>query len=141
MNYWSQKLPDGERFVLVMNGEAVLDKETGLVWERTPNSSPLKWNEAFNYSYRKSVGERLGWRLPTIEEMLSLVDPTHAVMGLALPTGHPFNNVQGEYWTATTVVNAPDHAWTLIIASGNVDTDNKQNQMYVWCIRGGQGRI
>ena len=31
---WSQKLPAAQRFVIVLDGAAVLDKETGLVWER-----------------------------------------------------------------------------------------------------------
>ena len=31
---WSQILPASERFVLVMGDEAVLDKETGLVWAK-----------------------------------------------------------------------------------------------------------
>ena len=29
---WSQKLPAAQRFVLVLDGAGVLDKETGLVW-------------------------------------------------------------------------------------------------------------
>ena len=29
---WSKKIPGPERFTVVMDGEAVLDKETGLVW-------------------------------------------------------------------------------------------------------------
>ncbi len=33
---WDQDLPANERFKLVLGGEAVLDKETGLVWEQSP---------------------------------------------------------------------------------------------------------
>src|SRR3954467_14198402 len=31
---WSQTLPAAERFQLVLGGAGVLDKETGLVWEK-----------------------------------------------------------------------------------------------------------
>ena len=39
---WSRKLPAATRFLVLTdwNNEAVLDKETGLVWERTPDSLP-----------------------------------------------------------------------------------------------------
>ena len=35
---WSQKLPAAQRFELVLDGAAVLDKETGLVWEQSPST-------------------------------------------------------------------------------------------------------
>ena len=35
---WSQKLPAAQRFVIVLDGAAVLDKETGLVWEKSPDT-------------------------------------------------------------------------------------------------------
>ena len=36
---WSQKLPAAQRFTIVLDGEAVLDKETGLVWEKSPDAT------------------------------------------------------------------------------------------------------
>ena len=36
---WSQKLPAAQRFVIVLDGAAVLDKETGLVWEKSPDTT------------------------------------------------------------------------------------------------------
>ena len=141
MNSWGQKLPDAERFALIMNEEAVLDKETGLVWERSPNNDkPLKWNNAFIHCYQKIIGGRKGWRLPTVEELASLVDSTRSAP--SLPNGHPFQNVTTyDYWSATTVVNAQDQAWRVGFSSGHVNTDNKQSEMFVWCVRGGQGLV
>lgn len=138
---WSDKLPDAERFQLVLNGEGVLDKETGLVWERSPNNTtPMKWNEAIVYCYEKSIGNRRGWRLPTVEELLSLIDPTQS--GPALSSGHPFNNViSHDYWSATTVANAPEHAWHVGFNDGHLDRDVKEQSIFVWCVRGGQGLI
>lgn len=57
---WSQKLPAAQRFVLVLDGEGVLDKETGLVWERSPDTTQRPWIDAIYYAYGKNVGGRGG---------------------------------------------------------------------------------
>lgn len=111
---WDQTLPanDGpdscnsSRFKCVMAASAVLDRETGLVWERSPGNAalqgfvgtdPMQWFQAVRYCSLIVQGGRWGWRLPTFQELLSLVvgDPP------SLPTGHPFS-VSGTYWSATT---------------------------------------
>jgi hypothetical protein len=98
---WSQIIPASERFELVMDGVAVLDKETGLVWARDACASGyITWQNAIQYCRMRSLGNRLGWRLPTVEEMASLVDTTESMP--ALPSGHPFTNVASYlYWSIT----------------------------------------
>ena len=68
---WSQVLPASERFELVMGGQAVLDKETGLVWEQSPDGTfYLPGTIALEGSCTaKTVGGRKGWRAPTTEEL------------------------------------------------------------------------
>lgn len=137
---WSQTLPADQRFQLVLNDAAVLDKETGLVWEKSPSTTTVTWIVAMYTCYNKKVGNRQGWRLPTVEELESLVDPstTHP----SLPSGHPFTNVQPvEYWSSTTLSDYPSHAWVVFFGGGNVDYFDKTdfNGNYVWCVRGGQG--
>ena len=72
---WSQKLPASERFELVLDDEAVLDKETGLVWAKNANlaGEQKTWWYAIYYCRNLIIAHRKGWRLPTIEELASLV--------------------------------------------------------------------
>ena len=92
------------------------------------------WATAILYAYTKNVGGRKGWRLPTVEELASLVDPTQ--MNPALPSGHPFINVQsGYYWSSTTNVNDSSYAWYVYFNDGNVYGDDKSDYYYVWCVR------
>ena len=55
---------------------------------------------------------RRGWRLPSVHELASLVDPTNPGGDPDLPAGHPFSNVQSSrYWSATTNADNPTNAW------------------------------
>ncbi len=139
---WDQILPGSERFELVMGGVAVKDKETGLVWDQSPVITTRSWANASIHCYGREVGGRKGWRLPTIEELASLVDSTQS--SPALPSGHPFSNVQlASYWSATTRAGnttITGHAWYVsFFNNGAVGTIPNFNDLYVWCVRGGQG--
>jgi hypothetical protein len=48
---------------------AVLDRETGLVWEQTPDSTAFTWAAALDHCTMLLDGGKLGWRLPTDEEL------------------------------------------------------------------------
>lgn len=134
---WSRKLGP-TRFKPVMGGEAVLDRETGLVWEKSPDATTRNWYQSVTFAYNKVVGGRKGWRVPTAEELATLIDPTQT--NPALPAGHPFINVQLDhpYWSGTTIGT---NAWHLHLNNGEVasDTNKTTDSEYVWCVRGGHG--
>ena len=139
---WDQQFPAATRFTVLSNwgGAAVLDRETGLVWERTPDGGTRDWVGAQSFCNNRIVGNRLGWRVPTIQELLSLVDPSIS-SGLALPSGHPFNAHPGPlqvYWSATSSDNGAV-AWVVRFSVLLVATGGKARPGLVWCVRGGQG--
>jgi len=137
---WYQRLPASERFVRVMNQEAILDKETGLVWEQAPDTTEKKWADAVYYCRSKVVGNRLGWRLPTIEELSSLVDKDKNQTGRALPAGSSFSNVVlSAYWSSTIFEFDPRFAYFVDFPKGKVDGGPiKDFEIGVWCVRGGR---
>jgi hypothetical protein len=141
---WDQSLPVATRFVVLTNwgSHAVLDKETGLVWERAPASTTSRWFEARKTCTALTTGGRKGWRLPSLPELASLVDPSVAPPGPTLPVGHPFTTgatgVQsGGYWSATTNVGIPTFAWLGDFLSGGVTFVGKTTTFSAWCVRGG----
>jgi hypothetical protein len=137
---WHQILPAADRFQLVMNNAAVLDKETGLVWEKSPDTATSVWTSAISHCYMREVGGRKGWRLPAIEELASLVD-TSVATAPYLPAGHPFINVQSSnYWSSSTIAHSTAKAWVVAFGNGNVHIGNgKSFPYYAWCVRGGYG--
>lgn len=143
---WDKKLPNDVRFTVLAdfdNQAAVRDNETGLVWERMPSSSQATWYDAVRACWLRQVGGRMGWHLPTVEELASLVDPTVPAPGPALPSGHPFLNIQAaSYWSTTTDVRVqflPTQAWEVRFDQpGQVGDSGKDTTRYYWCVRGGQ---
>ena len=91
---WDQTLPAATRFIVLTNmaSQAVLDRETGLVWEQSPDATTRNWIDAQIHCNERTVGGRKGWRLPGIQELASLVDPADTGGNPAhLPLGHPFD--------------------------------------------------
>ena len=136
---WSKKLPSASRFTVlsVFGNAAVRDDETGLVWEKTLETSEVSWADARAACADKDVGGRKGWRLPSISELASLVDPSMKA-GSTLPLGHPFTNVLADvYWSATTMAGSPNSAWLVFFDTGKVTYAFKTITFHVWCVRGG----
>lgn len=151
---WSQTLPCPEaaeggydpticpRFELVINDEAVLDNETGLVWEQSPGSTLSDWPDAVESCWGTDVAGQFGWRLPTYPELLSLVDLNNLQGDPDLPPGHPFGNVTGFYWVTTTAHNINNFQGVFIVSfdeGGGLRASGKNGTGVTWCVRGGSG--
>lgn len=136
---WQNAHPAGHRFSLLptFNNDAVLDKETGLVWELSPQAVTVTWNEARTTCVNRVIGGQKGWRLPAPSEMRSLVGPAVDAPGPNLPPGHPFLNVQPtSYWTVVPEANQPSYARYVDAFLGNVLSLVRVYTFPVWCVQG-----
>jgi hypothetical protein len=143
---WDRRIENARFQVLrEFNDEAVLDRETGLVWERQPSPQTFAWSNARLFCAQKAVGGRGGWRLPAFYELASLVDPAvHS--GPQLPPGHPFLQVQAaHYWSDTQFAN--EQGFVLVVyfqfvsaTAGQIgvgDANASGSDKYAWAVRGG----
>jgi hypothetical protein len=139
--------PDNPRFAVCDNGttddtfdDMVLDKETGLVWQRdlAYNSPALYLITAIDQCGTHIVAGRKGWRLPTEQELFSLVDPTR--YNPALPSGHPFLHVQmdGFYWTSTASSSMGYVIMVEFYTGLRAWSTKNEAFRYYWCVRGGK---
>lgn len=121
------------RFTCVLGATAVLDKETGLVWQKTPSASTLNnWLGSISLCQSRVEGLRGGWHLPTAEELATLI---------AFPATSPFENVSlaDEYWTSTTFVGDATAAVTVIFGTNTITNQPKAGSgARMWCVRGGE---
>jgi len=142
---WDKKLPAATRFIVLKDwkNEAVLDRETGLVWEKSPTSEEFSWGEAQEYCNSLTKGNRSGWRVPTVQELATLVDGSIPPPGPTLPSGHPFLNVTSKraYWSANIANTDAGKAWYVgfYIPGAVTHTKKDRTDLKIWCVRGGQG--
>jgi hypothetical protein len=140
---WNQKLSatggcDSPRFdCIFFSGSplfvdlAVFDRETGLVWQRNPAEGFVaSWGEAAGQCRGLQLAGRYGWRLPTVEELSSLIEND------AMPAGHPFlGDVNSTFWTSTAEPGLPDYAAIVAPWAGFVSATTKTTDEGVWCVR------
>ncbi|HFE48133.1 MAG TPA: DUF1566 domain-containing protein [Chromatiaceae bacterium] len=116
------------------------DLATDLVWPRdaSPAGFPLTWAEALKFVADRNRRAWLGhtdWRLPNRRELRGLM--SYQTRRPALPAGHPFVNVfSAWYWSGTTAVLAPSHAWYVHMEGARMFYGGKDQSYMVWPVRG-----
>jgi hypothetical protein len=130
------------RFLILgeFQGQAVLDRETQLIWERIPSSAETRWANAGLLCAMKSVGGQRGWRLPTFFELMTLVDPAghSATTGPLLPAGNPFTGIgEQAFWSSNTLKAESAKAYAVDFLIGDVTAKHKHSAHRIWCVRSG----
>lgn len=134
------------RFTDNANG-TVTDVMTGLIWLKNANcygkqsmgEAMVSANSLANGTCGLSDSSNAGqWRLPNRNELQSLID--RSMHHPALPTGHPFSNVQsGSYWSSSTDSHYPgNNSWSIYINDGSLYSIPNPDILYVLPVSGGQ---
>jgi hypothetical protein len=144
---WDTNNASATRFtVLAAIPGAVLDNNTGLVWEQAPNGTPRNWGQAISYCVNQKIGGTAGWRLPSVVELKSVQDgsltaaaPFVPAPPFTLSTSNTTPGVQSaDYWSAATSAEFPTNAWSVSFINGNVNANVKSDfDNIAWCVRGG----
>jgi hypothetical protein len=137
---WDKQINDPNRFKVLgaFNNEAVLDKETGLLWQKVPIISDRSWFAAWKFCQLSTTGNRAGWRLPTSEELRSLIDPQQSEP--ALPPGNPFTDVVTQSFWSASAGFAASNAIMVGFQFGEIfEMDKTVLAANTWCVRGGSG--
>jgi len=133
-----------QNFVDNGNG-TVTDNNTGLMWQQGEPGAKT-WDSALSYCENLILPSSgySDWRLPNITELESITDDT-----VFDPVNHPIAidtnafpnaNASNYYWSSTTSAVYPSGAWLVYFHyGGNYGYGSKDSDMYVRCVRGGEG--
>ena len=97
---WRPSLYRHHRYETDQNTEILIDRRTGCAWQKSGSPYPLDWQSAHQYVSELNLAPFGGiprWRLPTIEELLSLLSPP--MHGEALCVEPVFDQHQATLWS------------------------------------------
>ena len=122
------------RFESLADG-TVIDHTTGLMWTADDvGDRRLTWSDADQAAKAVTIGGHSDWRLPTRQELLSLVDDTRfdpAIDTAAFPTCKP-----EFYWTASSWAPSPaSNAWLVNFHDGDSYGNDRNSGARVRAVR------
>lgn len=129
----------------------VTDTATGLIWQKcsaglgttigscsTGSIATYNWSSAISYCEGLTLGGRIDWRLPNINELKSIVDyakPSTPTIDLnAFPNTQ--NGTNGTYWSSNTYAQTTNNVWVVFFSFGGTGNGSKTNSYFVRCVTG-----
>lgn len=119
----------------------VIDRATGLMWSADGsaaggnNGNYIVWADAITYIEALDFAGFTDWRLPNINELLSIVDYGSRNPCIKEP---PFINTgNSTYWSSTTYLSDTSFVWKVIFDNGASGPKSKLDNAYLHSVRGG----
>lgn len=125
----------GPPSVFVDNGDgSVTDTRTSLQWESAPVPG-YDFASAQSYCIGLGIGGHSDWRIPSVQERLTLLDYTR--IGPAVDVRAFSNKTPVFAWTNTGNANDPMTTWAVDMDGGSVvPTATSGSGPMPWCVRG-----
>ena len=107
-----------------INGDKVIfDKFSCLMWQQSGSEKDMSFENAKNWIKELNRNRFAGfnnWRLPTLEEAMSLMEPK---LKNGLYVNPIFDHVQQWIWTADQYIGAAGRHWVVVFDSGKCSCD------------------
>lgn len=137
----------------------LIDNVTGLQWEiKTDDGSIHDFDNLYSWSSTAPFHDPNGtlfttflnslntfpcfagycdWRMPTMDELQSLMEPEFGSCSIAPCTAIPGMTKASQYWSGTGDLIAPNFAWGGNFNDADINTYNKTDNLYARAVRGG----
>ncbi len=154
INRWVEEDTPTSAFVLNSDGTAT-HQLTGLIWDRCAlgqtwdsiNSTcagsiaPYTWEQAMQAVQNANNTNHLGhndWRLPNRNELSSIIEGCGYFPSINRRVFVSFSSEIYSYWSSTSRILFPAHAWIVNFQLGDIDYFPKYHGLGVRLVRGGQ---
>ncbi|MBD3337845.1 MAG: DUF1566 domain-containing protein [Candidatus Lokiarchaeota archaeon] len=131
------KSGDGFRneFIYYINQNVIVDSASGLMWKQGDFSEYSEFEGAKNYAVRLHYAGYDDWRLPTLEEAMSLMEPQKNNKGYHINPS--FSSKHTWIWTCDQVMDSSQifKAWIVYFKEGYCDCSNLGVSSCVWTVR------
>jgi hypothetical protein len=101
-----------------VRADSVRDVATGLTWQRAVASTTFVFDAARDYCSGLALDGKTGWRVPSMVELLTLIDES-AKDGPLLDRDAFPNTPSEAFWTSTYFGGDPGMAWQVYFSHGN----------------------
>ncbi len=118
------------------NGDGtVSDLSTGLMWQKN-SVQGISWQDGLAYCQGLQLGGHSDWRLPDVNELISLVDYAQSSPSI---NGQYFTNTSTHYWSSTTYPSDPAKAYHVCFLRGRTEFYDKSDQGFSSHLRAVRG--
>jgi len=113
----------------------VSDPKTGLLWEDTSHVRETKITQprAKEYCEELKLGTFEDWRLPTIQELLTIID--YSRTSPAILKAFSYVDEESFYWSKTHVADEDDAFWGVNFKRGASSKASEYYDRYARCVR------
>ena len=131
---WENKTDDG----------TIHDKDNTYTWYNPTDPNPgtqgdgTDTKDFLDAMNSANFGGYSDWRLPTIKELMSIVNHGIPSPGSTIDTEYFPNTVSSYYWASSTYAYNTNYAWGVYFNYGHNYYNYKLNSYYVRAVRGGQ---
>ena len=124
---------------IIHENNTATHEASGLMWQ-TNEAGEMTWQEALMYCENLVLGGYTDWRLPTINELIS-ISKSDTYDPAADKTVFPNIIVSSDYWSSTTRASNGADAWYVNFYGGYDAFYYKYSSLYVRAVHGGQFNV
>ena len=123
--------------ISILSAEQTIVKDDlkKLMWEDTIHTEDTKVNytQAISYCKELKLGEFTDWRVPTLQELFSIVDYKRYKPAILKEFRH--YNKDTLYWSSTPYVKESDEYWGINFKDGASSNAAINYDRYIRCVR------